>query len=388
MDKLAGAAAAKAWREISNNEQYTSSMSPRGSVAAYPWEMLETISKSTVRSIRSLSADFPGGVSLQAISAALASFLSADVELIFKGYCDPASLRNSVEALHFSIEDEGLRLAIDPEPQLADAMVSRLLGRSSGITRGGLMANAGVRGALARLCVDAARSASPAVLLQAHSNPIEGGVNAELGIRATLLLEGRPYALKASLAAVRPREREVEAADLRALGPLPLSIPLLGAVCGAERATLLGLGEGDAFMPGAAWWLDAELSGTLAIAPEASGRAVFFEITGSRSAKLVGVKPLPLVEEDLMPENPEGDLSQNVAETVLEAPLIVRVEVASVTMSAAEFAALRPGDVIETDQALGQLCTLRVAGREIAKGELVNVDGELGVRIRKLIGGD
>jgi flagellar motor switch/type III secretory pathway protein FliN len=375
-------------REIGGDEQYTGSMSPRGSVAPYPWETLEAVSESTVRAIRSLSADLPDGVSLQALSAALMSLSSADVELIFKGYCDPGNLRHSMAALHFCVDNDSWRLSIEPEPQLADALVSRLLGRSGGITDTGLLSDAGIRGALARLCVEVARSSTPALILQAHSQPLEGPVNAELGIRATLILEGRPYALRASVARVRPRQRHAERADLHALGPVPLSIPLLGAVCCADQATLLGLGEGDAFMPGAAWWLGTDLSGTLAIGPEASGRAVFFEIIGPRSAKLVGVKNLPLVEEDLMPENPEGDLSQSIAETLLDAPLIVRVEVASLSMSAAEFAALRPGDVIETDQALGQLCTLRVAGREVAKGELVNVDGELGVRIRKIIRGD
>ena len=78
---------------------------------------------------------------------------------------------------------------------------------------------------------------------------------------------------------------------------------------------------------------------------------------------------------------PEKDLNQ----VVLDAPVVVRVEVGAVTLTAREWAAVRPGDVLETGVGLGEPVVLRVAGKEVARGELVSVDGELGVRILELV---
>jgi flagellar motor switch/type III secretory pathway protein FliN len=70
---------------------------------------------------------------------------------------------------------------------------------------------------------------------------------------------------------------------------------------------------------------------------------------------------------------------------ILDSPVVVRVEVGSVSFTAREWAELRPGDVIEMGIGLAEPVVLRIAGCEVARGELVNVDGELGVRIRELV---
>lgn len=64
-----------------------------------------------------------------------------------------------------------------------------------------------------------------------------------------------------------------------------------------------------------------------------------------------------------------------------DAPVDVVVEVARIAMPLGELAALRPGEVLVTGRALGERVTLRVGERTIALGELVDVDGEIGVRI-------
>jgi len=73
----------------------------------------------------------------------------------------------------------------------------------------------------------------------------------------------------------------------------------------------------------------------------------------------------------------ESELTQIVGET----PLCVRVELGSLEMSAAEWAALRPGDVVQCGRRIDEPVVLRAGGREIARGELVDIDGEIGVRI-------
>jgi flagellar motor switch/type III secretory pathway protein FliN len=78
----------------------------------------------------------------------------------------------------------------------------------------------------------------------------------------------------------------------------------------------------------------------------------------------------------------------SIEEAVLDAPIVVRVEVGAVSMTAAEWARLRAGDVIETGRRLNEPVVLRVAGREVARGELCDIEGELGVRIRELANGE
>jgi type III secretion protein Q len=86
---------------------------------------------------------------------------------------------------------------------------------------------------------------------------------------------------------------------------------------------------------------------------------------------------------------PGGDMSDadehnSTADTIEQAPVVVRVELGSVTMSVAQWLDLSPGEVLTTDIPLGAPAVLRVAGRELASGELVNVDGRVGVRIKTI----
>jgi flagellar motor switch protein FliM len=60
------------------------------------------------------------------------------------------------------------------------------------------------------------------------------------------------------------------------------------------------------------------------------------------------------------------------------------VELGRVMVSAADVMGLRAGQVIELSRAPGEPVDLVVDGKRIGKGELVEIDGELGVRILSL----
>ena len=68
-------------------------------------------------------------------------------------------------------------------------------------------------------------------------------------------------------------------------------------------------------------------------------------------------------------------------EVLEDAPVVVRVELGVLEMKAAEWASLAPGDVVTLGRKLGDPAILRIGGVEVARGELVQVDGEYGVRI-------
>jgi flagellar motor switch/type III secretory pathway protein FliN len=67
-----------------------------------------------------------------------------------------------------------------------------------------------------------------------------------------------------------------------------------------------------------------------------------------------------------------------------DAPVDLRVELARVALTLAELGELRPGEVIVTGRPLGAEVVLRAGERAVAMGELVDVEGELGVRILRL----
>lgn len=72
-----------------------------------------------------------------------------------------------------------------------------------------------------------------------------------------------------------------------------------------------------------------------------------------------------------------------------KAPVVATVELDQVTLTGAELAALAEGHVLETSFRPGaSQVTLRVAGEPWAEGDLVDVDGQLGVRIRRVFDGD
>ena len=64
-----------------------------------------------------------------------------------------------------------------------------------------------------------------------------------------------------------------------------------------------------------------------------------------------------------------------------EVPVVVRVEIGEAVMSARDWASLGPGDVIGLGRRVGEHVLLRVGGVPVARGELVTIEGEIGVRI-------
>ncbi len=74
------------------------------------------------------------------------------------------------------------------------------------------------------------------------------------------------------------------------------------------------------------------------------------------------------------------------AELLNDIPLQVAVELARVPITAEEIVALKVGQVIDLNRIAGEPIDLSVNGKIVARGELVEVDGNLGVRVLSLAG--
>jgi type III secretion system YscQ/HrcQ family protein len=71
---------------------------------------------------------------------------------------------------------------------------------------------------------------------------------------------------------------------------------------------------------------------------------------------------------------------------ITDAPLELSVEIARFTLPLGEIARLSIGDVLLTGRPIGEHVTLRAGTRAIGTGELISVDGAIGVRIVTLAG--
>ncbi len=93
-------------------------------------------------------------------------------------------------------------------------------------------------------------------------------------------------------------------------------------------------------------------------------------------------------EEWRAPRCAHGETKMNDAdgslEKVADTPITLTLELARFVLTLEELARLAPGEVLSTGRAIGERVTLRANEKIVAHGELVDVDGEIGVRILEL----
>ncbi len=81
----------------------------------------------------------------------------------------------------------------------------------------------------------------------------------------------------------------------------------------------------------------------------------------------------------------EANDTDVLVEAVGEVPVVVRVEIGVAEMRARDWAAITPGDVITLRRRIAEPVVLRVGGIEMARGELVDIEGDVGVRVTERI---
>ena len=104
----------------------------------------------------------------------------------------------------------------------------------------------------------------------------------------------------------------------------------------------------------------------------------------SSSSSSVGPEPDLQAQHSDGYEEDEGAPDASAAGLLDDVTVAMVVELGRVMVSAADVMGLRPGQVIELSRAPGEPVDLVVDGKRIGKGELVEIDGELGVRILSL----
>ncbi len=187
-----------------------------------------------------------------------------------------------------------------------------------------------------------------------------------------------PDALK--LSAESPRALESIGAGVARLGDAQVALRLEMGRTAVAREDLAGLADGDVVL--------FERCGV----HDARGGPITLRLgRGGFAARLDGAS---VVIEEAYRLNPgaanmEFDSSHKDAaaadQLLRELPVEVVCELGRVTMSGRELIELRPGAVIPAGRPLAGPVDLTVGGRVVARGELVDVEGEIGVRITQMI---
>jgi flagellar motor switch/type III secretory pathway protein FliN len=356
-------------------------------IQTFPWQRVPRIERRAVARRRelllALDAAFDPARALQALEQLLGIDAKAELALELAAATAGAPLGDSWLTLR--VPAQGLRLDVRPEPELVRFAVARLLAQDFELG----WADAGIEpplaGAGAALLLEVARRAAESEAPELTLPPGLGEpqpAEPHLAGRLTLWLQGKPYradvVVHATGASLPERTRR---ARIECLGEARVAVPWVCAVSCIEASALTALRAGDIWVAGAGAWLAGEASpGAGVLAAPRADRGLPVRVSSGRIVLGASVVRMPEELESTM-SHQESELEQIVGDT----PLVVRLEVGALEMTAAEWAALRPGDVVQSGRRLEDPVILRAGGREIARGELVDIEGEVGVRITHVV---
>ncbi len=302
-----------------------------------------------------------------------------------------------VVVLLFTTEDPDQRLLVELTPQLAAYAIDRVLGGDGSGPAPGITLSDGEKGVLAYLVADALPKDSGWLLTDVLTTKAS----------AIRLLQGKAATVWGTHLVIGACEgiARVWIADplRRAQTRLP-SPHLYVAMCIDVAEAVLLLRDLDGIRPGDVLLLDEDdrwpnrrlraVGGrrrTWWLHPENHQIVRVEDQEEQTIATVADVRaPAPQENQDSPMSEPKTDAtrlgrpSHEALAAVGDAPVHISVEVARLSMSLEEVARLSEGEVVRSSAAIGDEVALRVGSEIIATGELVDIEGQLGVRIRRL----
>jgi flagellar motor switch/type III secretory pathway protein FliN len=377
---------------------------PDARVRPFSWHLLERFPREVVTSLRDVRRSVRAMLDESKLAKALGEMIGERVSVrvlrvtVVSSAPESLALTSNVRFALGSVDD-AVRVELDLEHDLARALVARVLARPYGFADPLAAASPELLGACAAVIAAVARRAhgdTHALMPLGPSGLSWPDGERRLRIDAAVTLGADSFQARAMVQVRTPSEPARCAPDheLRQLGALPLTLGMIVAVSTAGAREVFGLAAGDIWLPGAGWTVQriagsdhprTALTGRVRLGGATAERAIAATLGSNGDLVVVGVEPMQIDQpaEETSVSEPADTATSDV---VLDAPLVVRVEVGAVTMTAREWAQLTPGDVIAMGRRLAEPVLLRVAGVEVARGDLVDVEGELGVRIRERTG--
>ena len=379
-------------------------------VSAYPWSDLEAISSRELvagTKMRDLSRRF---IESRKVMTTLGGMLGVRAEAFLRSVRDasPAQVPENAVGVLLAPADKARTdhaLLVIAEPALATTLVAKALGRPapSVLVPNALPSHELAGGLAAIVRAVAARAhlgVAPVILAAGPAGHLfldvarHGTAHTAL---FTILIDDDAFTALVVLdtrAVPSPDASTFTGAQLSSMGPLPLALTVVAATCVATVGELSRLGPGDVLLTGA----PAEravgrrglelvsFSGRVVLCASHGETGIVCDLRDSGGLVLSAERvAMPLVATDTAANSPArgGFLDSNDIPTdvLADVPIIVRVELGMAELPASAWAKTRAGDVIALGRKVGEPVVLRVSGTEVARGELVHVDGELAVRI-------
>jgi flagellar motor switch/type III secretory pathway protein FliN len=368
-------------------------------IRPFPWAFLDPTTRGEIATLRALRGWLAQAVDTSSLLDALASVIGVPVEIMVRRArttADQRPLDDAVGVVFAPGErpDMGHGFLVAFELALATNVVARCLRRTAPLVLApGAVVTPAVAGALGAILGAAARRAHGGaplrVLATGPAHPLESDLaraNGDLVVAtATVLLERDAFLARlvvpTRLVATAPQAgcSGVELAS--ALGPVALGLPIVACATTATVTDVASLQVGDVWLPGT-WPMRVgsrrELVGPVFLADPASSIGVRADL-GEDGRLVLGAR----FEALCAPGTEMADSTEDnqLVHAVGQVPVVVRVEIGEARMAAREWAALRPGDVVALGRRVGESVVLRVSGVPVARGDLVDVEGEVGVRI-------
>jgi type III secretion system YscQ/HrcQ family protein len=297
----------------------------------------------------------------------------------------------------FANPSRTLLALVEVEPELAHHVASTLLSRPPLWVDRAQPTPPALHPAIGAFLLSCLRKAAPESGLHlvavgpAARPPFLATGTASAVLDATVEVAGSRFGASVWWHATPPASAEPEPfrqAALRSMGEVPLCLEVVAAMSSLSRGDLSTLEPGDAWLAGDGWTVrlrDGVLAGDVSLMAPGGSTGWCGQLRQDGGIVLRGRTMQEKDGQDVSgtPASvPSGELP---ADVLADVPVVVRVEVGSVTLSAREWASLQPGDVVLTGRRIAERVSLRVGGIEVARGELVDVEGELGVRIHELL---
>jgi type III secretion system YscQ/HrcQ family protein len=382
------------------NTRRSPKKSSKPDVRSFPWRQLAPVTREEVALFQAFRRWGAAHVVLDRFAAGLKDLVGAEIELLVRRV-GPLAHRTTwaegVGAVFSSASGDaiGENVLVEAEAALAAEVVARVLRRPKSVPLTAADPRSpSLAGAFAAVLWSAARRAhqgQPLLVTAATSSASLAPALTRLGpdpcsVSLTVLLDHDAFAARVVL----PRARALASpppawtrGTLSSLGPTPLALPVVALTVSTTAADVASLVPGDVFLV-SPWELREKAGffcGRVHLAAPSSLMGLRAELVEGGRLMLRGeAEPLGEMPE---PETATGDAADvdALVENVGEIPVVVRVELGEATMTAREWAALGKGDVVTLGRRLGEPVVLRVGGVLVATGELVEVEGEVGVRI-------
>ena len=370
-------------------------------IRAYPWHALDTVPREAAHLMRDARRAVRRAVAEEKIAEALSELLGEHVSMLVseaRVVAEDGPIAQGV-TLALATPDDAVRVQVDVENELARSLVARIIRKPTQLGDPRAPVAPEIEGSLmAIVCAVARRAHGTREALR----PLGPGAlrfaagERRLDFKATVSIGSDAYFARLMLQIIRPfvGDAAKPMEELLSLGELPIELPVVAASSMTRTIDVYGFAPGDVWMPGDGWSVRrahpsgrapaSSWTGDVVLAPPGGERGIRARIGEGGDFVVVGVETTRH-DAEVKAMSGNQDDSTATSDVVLDAPLVVRVELGAVTLTAREWAALRPGDVIELGRRVSEPVVLRIAGILVAQGELVDIEGELGVRIREKV---